>query len=339
MPASGRPPAISPAEGYNRHMPALRFETPEALLLLPLVAAALLAWARLRLRPAVRIGSASLAAGLPVTWRQRARYAPALLRALAVASLVVALARPQSGTAATRSSQQGIDIVLAFDVSSSMSQPFARDRSRLDVAEDVLSQFVRSRQRDRVGLVAFQGSSLTMSPLTTDYAAVAEAVRNSGQLRLKDGTAIGVAIGQSVNLLRDSDAASRAVVLLTDGENNVRTIDPLAAARLAESLGVRVYTVGVVSLPPESAVERSRVGVDEQALKQIAEVTGGTYSRAEDPQGLRATYDRIDALERSRLPAGAGRTWREIAPYALAAALAALLLEAGLRASVLRGLP
>ncbi len=314
-------------------MDGLRFASPYVLLLLALVPV-LAAWGW-RGRPAAwRVGALGAAVGTRRTWRVRAEVVLPSLRLLAVALLIFALARPQRGEASSRTRGEGIDIVLGFDISSSMSQPFARGKTRLQAAQDVLSQFVTTRTNDRVGLVAFQGASLTLSPLTTDYRALAAQVEAAGGVRLEDGTAIGTAIGASVNVLRSSTAASRIVILLTDGENNGKTIEPLAAARLAERLGVRVYTVGVVSLGTNPGF--SRLNVDEQSLREIAGVTGGTYSRAEDPAALQEIYASIDRLETSRFEEERFTRYDEIAPYLLAAAAMLMTLEVALRYGVLR---
>jgi Ca-activated chloride channel family protein len=248
---------------------------------------------------------------------------------------VVAIARPQRGEATSQTQGEGIDIVLAFDISSSMSQPFARNKTRLQAATDVLSQFVAARTNDRVGLVAFQGASITLSPLTADYNALGGMVRTAGRITLSDGTAIGLAMGESVNLLRSSTAASRVVILLTDGENNVHDIEPGEAAKIAASLGVRVYTIGVVT-PSAFDNFRTQVGVDEQSLEQIAGTTGGTYNRAEDPEALQQIYNNIDQLEKSRFADKTVMRFDEMAPYVLAAAAAALALEFALRYALFR---
>lgn len=261
------------------------------------------------------------------------RMLPAL-RVGAVVLLILAMARPQRGEASSRTQSEGIDIVLAYDTSSSMSQPFAAGRSRSQAAQDVLTRFVNGRTNDRVGLVVFQGATLTLSPLTTDYGALAQEVQDAQRIRLADGTAIGAAIGASVDLLRNSNAASRIVILLTDGENNVPTIEPQAAARIAEALGVRVYTVGVVSLGTTPGT--SNINVDERSLQEIASVTGGTYNRAEDPQALQAIYANIDKLEKSRFEQEGYTRYDEIAPYVLAAAATLIALEIALRYGVLR---
>lgn len=316
-------------------MDGVRFASPYVLtLLIVVLALAAYVW-RWRGAPAgVLVGALGAAAAARPTWHVRAERLLPALRLLAVALLIVALARPQRGEASSRTRGEGIDIVLGFDISSSMTQPFARGKTRLQAAQDVLSQFVAARTNDRVGLVVFQGATLTLSPLTTDYRAIAQQVQDASRIRLEDGTAIGVAIGESVNVLRGSNAASRIVILLTDGENNGTAIEPLAAARIAERLGVRVYTVGVVSLGTNPGF--SRLNVDEQSLREIASVTGGTYNRAEDPQALQDIYSSIDRLEKSRFEDERFTHYDEMAPYVLAAAAALLALEIALRYGVLR---
>jgi Ca-activated chloride channel family protein len=281
-------------------------------------------------------GSIDPARAVRRTWRVRLEPMLPLLTLAAAALLIVALARPQRGEASVEAAGEGIDIVLAYDVSSSMTQNFGGGRTRLDAAEEVLANFVGNRTNDRVGLVAFQGSSITLSPLTTDYGALQQAVRDADTLQLADGTAVGSALGASINVLRGSTAPSRIVILLTDGENNAGEVQPLAAARIAERLGVRVYTVGVVGRTNFSSPSTSPINVDEESLRSIAEVTGGTYNRATDPAGLQATYDGIDALETSRVEGRVFTRFGELAPYVLAIAVWLLALEVVLRFHVLR---
>ncbi len=315
-------------------MDALRFADPWMLVLLALVPA-LLWLARLRRRSGVvRVGSIAAASGASRTWRTRLEPTLFVLRLVAVAALVVALARPQRGEAGSRARGEGIDIVLVYDVSSSMTQPFSGRTSRLEAAEAVLTDFIRQRENDRVGLVAFQGSSITLSPLTTDYDALAESAREADRLSLADGTAIGTALGSSINVLRGSSASSRIVILLTDGENNAGATPPLAAARIAERLGVRVYSVGIVGGTFRGI--RSTAEIDEEALKKISEVTGGFYSRATDPEQLAGIYAGIDDLEKSRIAREGYTRYDEFVPYVLALAAAALLAELALRATLLR---
>jgi Ca-activated chloride channel family protein len=318
-------------------MDGMRFASPYALgllVLVPVLAALLLR--RRGDRPGVIFGSLAAAGGARRTWRVRLEPMLPALRLAAVVLLVLAIARPQRGEAGSARSGNGIDIVLAFDASSSMSLPFAQNRTRMDAAKDVVSRFVQARTNDRVGLVIFQGASLTMSPLTTDYGAIAQEVRDADRVHLKDGTAIGVAIGESVNLLRGSNAASRIVILLTDGENNSTTIEPLAAGRIAEKLGVRVYTVGVVSRGRNPG--QSTLNVDEQSLRDIASATGGTYGRAEDPAALQQIYDNIDQLEKSRFEDREFTRFNDVAPIFLAAAAALLAIELALRSTLFRRL-
>ena len=317
-------------------MDAFRFDAPYALLLLLLVPAlALYLRAARATAPVTRVGSIDGAAGARRTWRVRLQPLLPAMRLGAAALLVIAIARPQRGEATAQTQGNGIDIVLAFDISTSMTLPFSRSATRLDAAKDVLTRFVGGRTNDRVGLVVFQGTSLTFSPPTTDYAAIAQDVRDVDRVHLGDGTAIGVAIGESVDLLRDSPAASRVVILLTDGENNSLQIEPLAAARLAEALGVRVYTVGVVS---RGANPQDVINVDEESLRAISSVTGGTYNRAEDPAALEQIYENIDALEKSRFEDRRVTHFDDVAPYVLAAAAALLAIEMLLRYVPLRRL-
>ena len=256
---------------------------------------------------------------------------------LAVAALIVALARPQRSEAATETQGEGIDIVLAYDVSSSMTELFAAGETKQAAAREVLTSFVEGRMNDQVGLVAFSGNALTLSPMTTDYAALAEGVVLAPTLRLdNNSTAIGTAIGESVNVLRDSESKSRIVIVMTDGESNAGTITPLEAARLAQRLGIRVYTIGVVSRGLGRAT--STLNIDETALREIASVTGATYNRAEDPAALARIYDEIDRLEKSRFEAVVATHYFELAPWLLAIAVLGLASELLLRTTLFRRL-
>jgi Ca-activated chloride channel family protein len=313
----------------------IRFDDPWILLLLlALPALALVAFRFRGERSAFALGTLAPTAKSRRTWRMRLQPLLPLLRLAAVALLIIGLARPQRGEAVTGAGGEGIDIVLAYDASSSMTQPFARGESRLEAAERVLKRFVEGRENDRVGLVVFRGNSLTLSPLTTDYAAVSDAVSLAPTLRLDDGTAIGVAMGESINLLRTSQSASRIVILLTDGENNSPSIEPLAAARIAESLGIRIYTIGVVSRGANRS--QSSLNVDEAALREIASITGAGYNRAEDPGALQDIYDNIDALEKSRFEGEDLTRYAEIASPFLALAAILLAVELALRCTAFR---
>ena len=238
-------------------------------------------WFRLRGDPpAVAVGSITSASRSRRTWRVRLQPLLPLLRLAAVALFIIALARPQRGEAVSETGGEGIDIVLAYDASSSMTQPFARGQTPPGSGTSPEAFRRGARERPR-GPRRLSRQRPSLSPLTADYAAVSEAVSIAPTIRLDDGTAIGTAMGESINLLRTSDSASKIVILLTDGENNSPTIEPLAAARLAESLNIRVYTIGVVSRSGNRS--QSSLNVDETALREIANVTGATYNRAEDP--------------------------------------------------------
>jgi Ca-activated chloride channel family protein len=304
------------------------------LLLVPLLAtAALLAW-RPRPRRALAIaeGTPALAAAARHTLRMRLRWLPRALRILALAVLVVALARPRQGLAISAIPEEGIDLVVSLDVSSSMSdRVLGVTDSKLAAAQRAVADFVRKLDGDRIGLVIFQSRALTMSPLTVDQAAIARSVQDVRSGLLPDGTAIGLGLAESLNLLRDSPARSRVVVLLTDGQNNTGEITPAAAATLARALDVRVYAIGFVA---------GREGaVDAAALTAIAESTGGRYFDASTAADLAAAYDEIADLERSIVGERRFSRYHEFAPALAAVALAFLLIETGLRATWLRRYP
>jgi Ca-activated chloride channel family protein len=271
----------------------------------------------------------ALLSGFRPTWRMRYRWLPTFIRAGAIALLIVALARPQVGQADSELPGQGIDIALVLDTSGSMTtSTLGREDNRLDVAKRVLVDFIEGREEDRLGLVIFRATSIVLSPLTLDYDALTSVTEEVGDVTLEDGTAIGVGLGDALNLLRESRARSRVAILLTDGENNAGDIEPLAAARIAETLGVRVYTIGVI--------EAGRRTVDAEALSEMAELTGGRYFPASSEQALEAIYASIDQLEKSRIDRSQFGTYDEYAMYFLAAALGLLALELFLRNTLWR---
>jgi Ca-activated chloride channel family protein len=276
--------------------------------------------------------SVALLAGFRPTWRLRYRWLPTAVRAAALALLVVALARPQTGQADSVLPGQGIDIALVLDLSSSMSSALDTG-SRLEVATRVLTEFIEGREEDRLGLVIFREQSLVLSPLTLDYDALAELLELAPQVGLSDGTAIGVGLASSIDLLRESRARSRVAILLTDGENTAGNIEPLAAARIAETLGIRIYTIGVLSPGARAA---GQINVDEEGLREIANVTGGQYYPAESEEALAAIYSSIDDLEKSRVGRPQYGAYNELAVYFLIGAVAFLALELGLRSTVWR---
>jgi Ca-activated chloride channel family protein len=280
-----------------------------------------------------RFSSVALLSGFRPTWRLRYRWLPTAIRAAALALLVVAIARPQTGQADSILPGQGIDIALVLDLSSSMQSGSLGTGSRQEVAQRVLTNFIEGRENDRIGLVIFREDTLVLSPLTLDYEALAQLLQSAPQVGLSDGTAIGNGLATAIDLLRESRARSRVTILLTDGENTAGTVEPLTAARIAETLGIRVYTIGV--LAPGSRAT-GNLNVNEAALREMANVTGGQYYPAESEQALAAIYDSIEQLEKSRVGRPQYGQFNELAPYFIAVALLLLALELSLRSTVWR---
>jgi Ca-activated chloride channel family protein len=335
-------------------LPDASFHSPWMFALLGVVPLVLLwAWLERRTRAVLRFSAAHVFA------RHRRGPRPYLLpllpalRVAGIALAVLALARPQTRDVRVRDlSVEGIDIVVALDLSTSMEAADFRPNNRLHVAREVLSEFIASRANDRIGLVVFAGAAYTQAPLTLDYQVLREVVRQLRTRALEDGTAIGDAIATSLNRLRDSDARSRVVILITDGDNNSGKIAPLDAAAMAKSLGIRVYTIlvgkgGKVPFPVgrdlfgKVAYREMELPVNPELLKTIAETTGGEAYRATDRDELAQGLQKVlDSLERSKLmEGGAAAQYREeFHPY-LAWAFALLAAEFLLRRTLLRVFP
>lgn len=261
-----------------------------------------------------------------------------VLRNLMLAGLIVALARPRTGARAENVSTQGINIVLAIDLSSSMLSEDFQPQNRLEVAKEKVKQFILERRSDRIGLVAFAGEALTQVPLTVDYPVVLAAVDNLQAGQLQDGTAIGTAIATSANRLRTAPGHSKVMILLTDGENNRGSIDPRTAAEAAAAVGVKIYTIGagtqgVAPVPVARGLTGLRyeyrpVNIDEALLRDVARATGGRYFRAVDAAALQRIYDQIDQLEREPVQSRTYVRYTERFRWPLTIALGALVLEA-----------
>lgn len=258
-------------------------------------------------------------------------------RLVAALLIIIAAARPQATTVEARRPAEGIDIVLAIDISSSMTQfRLGGDETRIDAARRVARDFIAQREDDRLGLVVFQRRSLVLSPLTLDLEAVDTLIETSVRSGIiPDGTALGLAMAESVDLLRDSQAASRVVVALTDGENNVPGISTQQAAAVARALGIRIYTIGLPAAQRTSAA----VALNEIPLIYAADETGGRYFRASDADELAAAYEEIARLERARVGEETLLRSRELAPWLLLAALGLILLEVAARAGPWRRVP
>lgn len=237
------------------------------------------------------------------------RHLPLIFRLLAIAFLIVALARPQSFSKEQTSTTEGIDIMLSLDVSSSM---LARDfePDRIEAAKRIGIQFISGRPSDRMGLVIFASEAFTMCPLTLDHAALINQFNAVSMDMLEDGTAIGSGLAMAVNRLLNSDAVSRVVILLTDGVNNSGEIAPYTAAEIAQTYGIRVYVVGIGSMgtapypvqtPFGIRYQQVEVQIDEKLMKEVAQLTGGEYFRATDNKTLEEIYQKIDSLEKSKI--------------------------------------
>ena len=318
----------------------LSFGTPLALLLLLLLP---LWWMQRRRRrpPAIVYSRVGVLAKGPRSGRVVAQLL-FVLRNLVLAGLIVAIARPRSGARSETITSEGINIVIAFDISSSMLAQDFQPQNRLEVAKEKVTQFVLSRKSDRIGLVSFAGEALTQVPLTVDYPVVTAAVNGLQSGQLEDGTAIGTAIATAANRLRAAPGTSRVLILLTDGENNRGAIDPRTAAKAAAEFGIRVYTIGVgregvAPVPIARGVfglryENRPVRIDEALLTEVANTTGGRYFRAHDPAALQRIYEQIDRLE--RVPVRTRTFVRHSEQYRipLSLALGALVLELALLA-------
>lgn len=307
---------------------------PAALVLLLLVPVSAFLFYRRRRLPVV-IGGPLRPWLPPPSIRVRARRLLPILPLVALALLAGALARPRSGVATAVIPAEGIDIALALDISSSMETGgFGDGGTRLTVARDVLREFIASREDDRIGLVVFQEDAIPLSPPTLDHRALDALVAETVPGILNDGTGIGVAIGAALNMLEESTAASRIVILLTDGAHNASSLSPIDAAQLASVLGVKVYTIAILP-SAQGGFQR----VDEPLLRAIAEETGARYFGATTPEDLAAVYDEIGRLETSGLVRERFIEYDEYAPYLAGGAASLLLVFLGLRGTVLRGSP
>ncbi len=313
------------------------FEYPELLWLLVIPALLVLHYIYMELsgrRPHMRVSTS-----VPWTVRGRSfmallRHVPFILKIFALAMIVVAIARPRSSEEMERVDTEGIDIVLAMDVSTSM---LARDLTpdRISASKDIAIEFIAQRPTDRMGIVVFAGESFTQCPLTTDRATLINLMKEVQTDLIEDGTAIGNGLATAVARMKDSDARSRVVILLTDGVNNRGEISPQMAAEIAKTYGVRVYTIGVgkegmapypVMTPWGVEVQNVKVEIDEALLAEIAESTGGRYFRATDNTKLAEIYSEINKMEKARTTVDSFPVYKELfGKYALMALLAILL--------------
>ena len=325
------------------------FAYPQFLWLLLLIPAAATWYIyRQHLRyPSLQVPGLQWISGSRKTFRHYLQHAVFASRILAASFLIIVLARPQSHDNWEELTTEGIDIMISLDISSSM---LAEDfkPNRMEAAREIAVEFINGRRNDRMGLVIFSGESFTQCPLTTDHAVLVNLLRDVEIGMIEDGTAIGMGLATAVNRLRDSDTQSRIIILLTDGVNNRGAIDPLTAANIASGFGIRVYTVGVgstgpapfpVQTPGGIRYQNIEADIDEDVLREIADITGGRYFRATDEDKLVEIYSEIEELERSMIEVMHFNTTRE--EYAKFAFLAGffMIFQWLIGVFVLRNLP
>ncbi|MBU0763960.1 MAG: VWA domain-containing protein [Bacteroidetes bacterium] len=310
----------------------------------------MIVWYILRGRDAnasVQISDTGALKKAPGTYRHYLRHLLIALRVIAVSMIVVVIARPQSNEKSVEVTSEGIDIVLALDISSSMLAEDFRP-NRLEAAKDVAMEFIGGRPTDRIGLVVFSGESFTQCPLTTDHSVLKNLFRDLKSGMIEDGTAIGMGLANAVSRLKDSESKSKVAILLTDGVNNKGDIAPMTAAEIAKTFDIRVYTIGVGTLgtarypfqtPFGIQYQNVDVQIDEDVLKEIAALTGAQYFRATNENKLRDIYKEIDQMEKSRVEViEFSKDIDEFFWFALTAVLA-FCLEIILRYTILNTIP
>ena len=283
-----------------------------------------------------------------VTAKVYLRHVPFVLRMIAIALVIVILARPQSTNSWQNSSTEGIDIMMAIDISSSMLAQDLRP-NRLEAAKNVAADFINGRPNDNIGLVVFSAESFTQCPLTTDHAILLNLFKNIQSGMIEDGTAIGLGLANAVSRIKDSQAKSKVIILLTDGSNNRGEIAPVTAAEIAKTFGIRVYTIGVgtkgeAPYPfrlPGGMIQTQMipVDIDEPTLKQIATTTGGQYFRATDNASLKEIYSEIDQMEKTKISVREYSKKQEEYKNIALLLLALLLLELLLKHTLLKKIP
>lgn len=304
-------------------------------------------WKQHTMNATLQISSLDAFSGMSRSYKYYLRHLPFALRCVAVALLIFVLARPQSTSNWSNSTTEGIDIVMAMDLSGSMQAQDLKP-NRLEASIGVATEFVSGRQNDKMGLVVFAGESFTQCPLTTDQSVLINLFNAIPDIELEDGTAIGMGLSTAVARIKDSEAKSKVIILLTDGENNAGQITPETAAEMAKTFGIRVYTIGVgtngtAPFPVQTVFgtryQQVPVKIDEDLLRTIASNTGGEYFRATDNEALKAIYERIDELEKTKIEKKEySKKMEEYWRYAVLALLI-LGLELLLRNTLLRTTP
>ncbi len=324
----------------------MTFANPEYLFLL-LLLLPIVGWYIYELRKSdasVQVSDTRVLAAQPKSIRIWLLHVPFVLRIAVITLISIALARPQLTNKWSSQSTEGIDIMMALDISGTMLAEDLRP-NRLEAAKKVASDFVIARPNDQIGLVVFAGESFTQCPLTTDHAVLVNLFKSVEYGMVEDGTAIGLGLANAVNRMKDSETKSKVIILLTDGSNNRGDIDPQTAAEIAKTYGIRVYTIGVGSygqarVPVQTPIGKQYITMDnefdETTLRSIAETTGGQYFRAKDNTSLKAIYDQIDQMEKTKLRVREFSKHTENFMPFLYAALICLLLELIIRYFVIR---
>ncbi len=284
-----------------------------------------------------------------VSRRRKYRHLGFILRILALSLLIVCVARPQSSHTEDEILTEGVDIIIALDISSSMRAEDFKPNNRLEAAKVVAADFIKGRKNDRIGMVVFAAKSFTQCPLTLDYGILLNFLDEVDIGMIEDGTAIGMAIANAANRLRDSKAKSKIVILLTDGENNRGQLDPVTAAKVAEAFNIRIYTIGMGTRgtalrPVDDPIFGTRyvrvpVRIDEATLKQIAEITNAVYYRATDKETLDNIFREIDQLEKTKIEVKQFTRYKELFASLLIFALGAIVLEVTLVNTKFRKIP
>ena len=316
------------------------------ILVIPILIAWYL-WQGRKKQAAITYSSLKMFEKIPATFKEYLRHLPFALRMLALIFLIIALARPQNFSAGQSVNAEGIDIAMVLDISGSM---LAEDfkPNRLDAAKNVIDNFVSARTTDRIGLVIFSREAFTQCPLTIDYSVLRNLLGDIRTGMIEDGTAIGNGIANGINRLKDSDAESRVIILLTDGVNNAGEVDPISAAEIASTFGIRIYTIGVgtrgeapypVQTPFGTRYQMVPVEIDEVILKKIADITGGEYFRATNNRALDEIYNKIDKMEKTKIEITSYRNAKELFAGWLGIGFVLLLLELIASKTILRKLP
>lgn len=290
----------------------------------------------------IRYSDTRLFAGLPLTWKVRFHKLPDGLRWTAWACLVIALARPQTGQSQQIIHGQGIEIVLALDISGSMEATDFGPQNRLEAAKSVIGDFIQHRQFDQIGLVVFAHDSFQLVPPTLDYAVLQNALSNIQLATVQgitDGTAIGLGIASAGNMLRSGSAASKVIILLTDGANNAGDIGPMTAAEAVAALGMRVYTIGMIQQVAATQPTTQENNIDESTLQSVASITNGHYYAASNATDLESIYNQINTLEHSDIEKQIYVRWQERFQWFAAIGLLLLIVEQVLRQTLLQVIP